>query len=247
MYEEYAKAHVIIFKVSGFCALIAAFLILIWFISLFTLPQPDRQNSIEENLLFVANHTAAWISGPLILFFFTLIQIPILIALFLLTRRLQYFLAHLGGIVGLIYIIFCSQTYFRLFSAIPRLARIYATTKHEIEKYAIIANFDGWGHLNSHSLAYNLDILGYTFLGLMCILFGVSLLSPIKLRTLAGWLLLVSGFINILGIIGYIIRHSTVELGIIAAAVFYFIACIAMFPMFFQEAQVLNATATKAK
>lgn len=245
MYEEYVKTHALIFTISGICALIAAFLILLWFISLFVLSQPDPQNSIEEKILFVVNHPVAWVSGPLIMFLYTLIQIPIIIGLFLLTKRLQYFGANLGGIMGLIYIIFCSQTYFRLFTAIPRLARIYATCNNELEKYVITANFNGWGHLSSNSLAYNLDVLGYTFLGLMCILFGINLVSSIKLRTLTGCLLLISGFLSILGIIGYIIRHPTVEMGILAFHAVYFIACVVMYPMFHQETQILKATAGK--
>lgn len=245
MYEEYAKANALIFKISSICSIILAVLFLTWVISLFAITQPDAQNSPEENLRFVAKYTWQFCSGPFIMFLFTLIQIPIIISLFLLTRRSQYLLSNLGGIMGLIYIIFCSQTYFRLFTAIPRLARIYTTSGNELEKYAIIANFNGWGHLNSHSLALNQDMLGYTFLGFMCILFGISLIGSIKLRSLAGWLLLTGGFVSMLGIIGYIIQHSIVELGSIAAGVIYFFACIAMIPMFFQEAQVLKAIAEK--
>ncbi|MBN1351536.1 DUF4386 family protein [candidate division KSB1 bacterium] len=245
MYEEYTKINAFIFKLSAIFSLVAAGLILVWFISFFLLPQPDAQNSIEENIIFVANHPLEWSVGPFIMFLFTLIQVPIIVGIFSLTRRLQYFLSNLAGISGLVYFIFCSQTYFRLFTSTLRLARQFTATGNDLEKYALIANFNGWGHLNGHSFAFNHDMLGSTFLGITCILFGVSLISSIKLRTLTGWLLLTSGFLSILGTIGYILQHKAVEMGTLVAAAFYFFSCIAMFPMFSQESQVLQSIASK--
>ncbi|MCI0512067.1 DUF4386 domain-containing protein [candidate division KSB1 bacterium] len=236
MYEEMIKSQVMVYRVAAYIAIIAAMLIFLGLVGLLIFPFPDAQSSLSERLHFIAKNLVVWRLQFSILFLVVMCQIPIIWGFYHLTRRQNSMNASLAVILGFLAVSIVLQQIFGLVIAIPKMAKIYAITGDELLKYSILANFNAWGLIQTHSLSYSAVLLACFLFGLMNLLFGLNLLRSLKLVRIIGWLLFGAGCFSGLGLIGLSVDMRVIEIGFLVQLALYFSALILMFPMFRHEA-----------
>jgi hypothetical protein len=244
MFELSTSQKVNVYRAAGLCALIAVIFFLIGLVLAIFYSLPDMQASLSERLHFIARHEIVWKIQFLLIFLFFFLQIPVLYGFYGISHRHYPGIVLWGLVLGVIALIICLQNSFALVSAIPRMAKIYVTTNDELLKYAIVANFNGNGFIQLHSVSFSEMILGWSLLGGFHLLSGIALLKSLKLQRLIGLFLLFAGAFSILGFMGHVINYSYLEMAIPVQILFYLIGLGLAVPVFYQEAK-LNLAISK--
>lgn len=223
------------YRIAGYCALVSALFIVAGLVWLLVFPQPAAQSSLSERLHFIGRNPLNWVVPFYCLIVISLLQLPIGMAFYRITRQENSFFAHLGSILGFMSMLIILQKSFILVSAIPRMARLFTTTQDELLKYSNIANFNSGGLIQLHSFSFSEIVLGISLLGGACFLFGLSLIRALKFRGVVGWLLLLTGVFSFIGLIGYLGEIKIVQAGTLLQLLLYFSTLLVLFPLFQQE------------
>jgi len=244
MYENSFGNKAILYRVASYCALASVLLILLGLTLFILFPMPAALSSLSERLNFIARHSLEWRLPFFNVLIFILVQLPIAVGLFFLTRDKNGHLPLFAAIFGLMAFYIALQSTFTLVSAVPQMAKIFASTGDELLKFAIIANFNNGGLIQLHSFSFSYLILSVTLFGVMGLLFGIGLFQSLKLSRVVGWLLFWAGIFSLVGLVGYLAERRIIQLGYLVQIFIYFSTLMIMFPMFQHEAQ-LNQVISK--
>ncbi len=202
-------------------ALAAAILTMIWLVMLLALPAPPAEATPAEELQFIVEHEAAHVVLYAGVFLLTLVQVPFLIALTVLSYRRRGGLALVWGALGLLYTVFSLFAYWTQLTVVRGLADLFAHSEDAVLRTAALGGYLTWGYSGRLSAApYALDLLGYLLYSMALLGFGLMLVREWGVDPVSGGLLILSAAAGLIGVIGYLGQNPLLENGIVLSGAF---------------------------
>ncbi len=226
-------------RAGAMAAWLAAVLTLIWLAALLALPAMPENVTLEEELLFIAEHETAYAILYGGVFLLTLVQLPLFLALTALNHRRWGGSALIWGVAGLLYAVFSLPAYWSQFTVVRGLTDLFVNSEDATLQSSALAAYLTWGY--SGRLAaypYAVDFLGYFLYSLALFGFGVMLVRERGVDLVSGGLLILSALSGLVGVIGYLARVSLLEDGVVMSGAFIMPAFFTLAYRFWREARL---------
>jgi hypothetical protein len=220
-------------KLPFYSAAFTFFFVSIWVvIMIIDLPGEGQISEFEDVYAYVSKLSFGYFLTYVSATFFTLSTLVLFICLFQIYKGEHPQGAFIAIFFVPVYAALNTIVYFSQVIFVPKLIEL-----HEVTSQQEVANFalQQFIQLNPDSFMAFINGMAYAILGIPSVIFGLIMINKRRMMKIAGILILLSGILSFIGIIGNAINNAILNKGVVISGFVFWLALIPLCISFYKS------------